>query len=52
MVPKRELTFGLSNPAKISIYFRASIGRTLERDLPYVKPKVTFRSKCSLHAPF
>ena len=46
MVPKRELTFILPYLGKLSPDFRTSLRQTIERDLPYCKLKVIFKSKC------
>ena len=44
MVLKRELTFVLSYLGKLSFDLRTRLRRTIERDLPYCKLKITFRS--------
>ena len=46
MVPKRELTLGLPYLGKLSFDLRARLRRNIERDLPYCKLKIIFRSKC------
>ena len=43
---ERELTFVLPYLGKLSLDLRARLKRTTERDLPYCKLKVIFRSKC------
>ena len=48
MVPKRELTFVLPYLGKLSFDLRTRLRRTIERDLPYCKLKIIFRSKCPL----
>ena len=52
MVPKRELTFVLPYLGKLSFDLRARLRRTIERDLPYCKLKIIFRSKCRLNTLF
>ena len=52
MVPKRELTFVLPYLGKVSFDLRTRLRRTIERDLPYCKLKIVFRSKCRLNTPF
>ena len=52
MVPKRELTFVLPYLGKLSFDLRARLRRTIERDSPYCKLKITFRSKCRLNTLF
>ena len=44
MVPKKELTFVLSYLGYISLDLRTKLRYTTERDLPYCKLKVIFRS--------
>ena len=51
-VPKRELTFGLPYLRKLWFDLRTRLRRTLERDLPYWKLKLVFRSKCRLNTLF
>ena len=46
MVSKRELTFVLPYLGKLSFDLRTRLRRTIERDLPYCKLKIIFRSKC------
>ena len=48
IVPKKESTFVLPYLGKLSLDLRARLRRTIERDLPYCKLKVIFRSKCRL----
>ena len=48
MAPKRELTFVL--PYLLDL--RTRLRRTVERDLPYFKLKIIFRSKCRLNTLF
>ena len=52
MVPKRELTFVLLYLGKLSFDLRTRLRRTIERDLPYCKLKIIFRSKCRLNKMF
>ena len=52
MVPKRELTFVLPYLGKLSFDLRTRLRRTIERDLPYCKLKIIFRSKCRLNTLF
>ena len=52
MVPKRELTFVLPYLGKLSFDLRTRLSRTIERDLPYCKLKIIFRSKCRLNTLF
>ena len=52
MVPKRELTFVLPYLGKLSLYLRTRLKRAIERDLPYCKLKIIFRSKCRLNTLF
>ena len=49
MVPTWELTFVLGYLGKSSLDLRTRVRRTIERDLPYCKLKVIFRSKCRLN---
>ena len=49
MVPKRELTFVLPYLGKLSLDLRTRPRRTIERDLPYCKLKIIFRSKGRLN---
>ena len=48
MIPKRELTFVLPYLSKFSLDLTTRIRRTIERDLPYCKLKVIFKSKYRL----
>ena len=52
MVPKRELTFVLPYLGKLSFDLRTRLRRTIERDLPYWKLKLVFKSKCRLDTLF
>ena len=52
MVPKRELTFALPYLGKLSLDLRTRLKRTIERDLPYCKVKVIFRSKYRFNTLF
>ena len=52
MVPKRGLTFVLPYLGKLSFDLRTRLRRTIERDLPYCKLKIIFRSKCRLNTLF
>ena len=52
MVPKKELTFVLPYLGKLSFDLRTRLRRTIERDLPYYKLKIIFRSKCRLNTLF
>ena len=52
MVPKRELTFVLPYLGKLSFDLRTGLRQTIERDLPYSKLKIIFRSKCTLNTLF
>ena len=52
MVPKRELIFVLAYLCKLSLDLRRRLRRTIERDLPYCKLKIIFRSKCRLNTLF
>ena len=49
MVPTWELTFVLGYLGKSSLDLRTRVRRTIERDLPYCKLNVIFRSKCRLN---
>ena len=49
MVPKRQLTFVLQYLGKLSLDLGTRLRRTIERDLPYCKLKVIFKSKCRLN---
>ena len=48
MVLKRELTIVLPYLGKFSFDLRTRLRRTIERDLPYCKLEIIFRSKCRL----
>ena len=52
MVPKRELTFVLPYLGKLSFDLRTRLRGTIERDLPYYKLTIIFRSKCRLNTLF
>ena len=52
MVPRRELTLILPYLGKLSFDLRIRLRRTIERDLPYYKLKIIFRSKCRLKILF
>ena len=52
MVPKGELTFVLPSLSKFSLDLRTRLRRTVERDLPYCKLKLIFRTKCRLNTLF
>ena len=52
MVPKRELTFVLPYLGKLLFDLRTRLSRNIERDLPYCKLKIIFRSKCRLNTLF
>ena len=49
---KKDLTFVLPYLAKLSFDLRTRLRRTIERDLPYSKLKIIFRSKCRLNTLF
>ena len=49
MAPKRKLTFVLPYLGTLSLDLRTRLRRTIERDSPYCKLKVIFRSKCRLN---
>ena len=48
----KELTFVLPCLGKPSLDLRTRLRQTIERDLPYCKLKVMFRSKCRLKTLF
>ena len=52
MTPKRELSFVFSYLGKLSLDLRTRLRRTIERDLPYCKLKVIFKSKFRLNTLF
>ena len=52
MLPKKKLTFVLPYLGKLSLDLRTRLRRIIERDLPYCKLKVIFRSKCRLTTLF
>ena len=49
MVLKKELTFVLPYLGKLSLDLRTRVKGMIERNLPYCKLKVIFRSKCRLN---
>ena len=52
VVPKRELTIVLPYLGKLSFDLRTRLRQTIERDLPYCKLKIIFRSKCRFNTLF
>ena len=52
MVPKKELSFVLPYLGKLLFDLRTRLRRTIERDLPYCKLKIIFRSKFRLNTLF
>ena len=52
VVPKRELTFVLPYLGKLSFDLRTRLRGTIEKDLPYCKLNIIFRSKCRLNTLF
>ena len=52
MVPKRELICVLPYLGKASLDLRTRLRRTIERNLPFCKLKIIFRSKCRLNTLF
>ena len=52
MVPKRELICVLPYLGKASLDLRTRLRRTIERNLPFFKLKIIFRSKCRLNTLF
>ena len=52
MVPKRELTFVLPYLGTLSFDLRTRFRRNLEKDWPYCKLKIIFRSKRRLNTLF
>ena len=52
MVPKRELICVLPYLGKASLDLRTKLTRTIERNLPFLKLKIIFRSKCRLNTLF
>ena len=52
IVPNSELTCVLQYLGKTSVDLRTRLERTIERNLPYCKLKVIFRSKCRLNTLF
>ena len=51
-VSKRELICVLPYLGKASLDLRTELRRTIERNLPFCKSKITFRSKCRLKTLF
>ena len=51
-VPKRELICVLPYLGKASLDLRTKLRRTIERNLPFCKLKIIFRSKCRLNTLF
>ena len=51
-VPKRELICVLPYLGKASLDLRTKLRRTIERNLPFCKLKIIFRSKCRLYTLF
>ena len=52
MVLKKELTFVLPYLGKLSLDLRTKVREMIDRNLPYCKLKVIFRSKCRLNTLF
>ena len=52
MVPKRELICVLPYLGKVSLDLRTRLRQTIERNLPFCKLKIIFRSKCRLNTLF
>ena len=52
MVLKKELNFALPYLGKLSLDLRTRLREIIERNLPYCKLKVIFRSKCRLNTLF
>ena len=52
MVPKKELICVLPYLGKASLDLRIRLRRTIERNLPFCKLKIIFRSKCRLNTLF
>ena len=50
MVPNRRLISVLPYLGKISLDLRTKLRQSIERDLPYCKVKVVFRSKCRFNS--
>ena len=48
-VPKRELVFVLPYLGKASLDLRIKLRRTIQRNLPFSKLKIIFRSQCGLN---
>ena len=51
-VPKRELICILPYLGKVSLDLRTKVRRTIERNLPFCKLKIIFKSKCRLNTLF
>ena len=51
-IPKRELICVLPYLGKASLDLRTKLRRTIERNLPFCKLKIIFRSKCRLNTLF
>ena len=51
-IPKRELICVLSYLGKPSLDLRTKLRQTIERNLPFYKLKIIFRSKCRLNTLF
>ena len=52
MVPKKELICVLPYLGKASLDLRTRLRRTIERNLPFCKLEIIFRSKCRLNTLF
>ena len=52
MAPKRELICILPYLGKASLDLRTRLRQTIERNLPFCKLKIIFRSKCRLNTLF
>ena len=52
MVPQRELVCVLPYLGKASLDLRTRLRQTIERNLPFCKLKIIFRSKCRLNTLF
>ena len=51
-VPKRELICILPYLGKVSLDLRTKVRQTIERNLPFCKLKIIFKSKCRLNTLF
>ena len=49
MIPNRELTFFLPYLGELSLDLRTRLKQAIEKDLPYCKLIIVFRSKCRLN---